>query len=149
MGANADSRSNWTNIIPMNTYIEKVDGKSKPEVWTMLSYDHRYYPGEENKEPSLTVPDQALSIQELLSNYTENEGYLEYLRKLNDQYDDDDDDEGDDLPDPRTLDLVERSEIAALVREELEKIRKPKQKHTEPEQVIQKPSTEPPDPTTK
>lgn len=69
---------------------------------------------EVNDEPSLTIPDQTLSIPEILERYARglpiggaNEGYY---------------DEDDDLPDPRTLDLEERFQLAEKYQNEINSI---------------------------
>lgn len=71
-----------------------------------------------NNEPSLTVPDQTMSIQEILERYArglpiggQNEGYY---------------DEEDDLPDPRTLDLEERAQLAMRFEDEIKTLRRGK-----------------------
>lgn len=66
---------------------------------------------EKNDLPSLTIPDQTMSIRTILERYTRGlpiNGFTPLY------------DEEDDLPDPRTLDLAERQELAALYTQEIE-----------------------------
>lgn len=63
--------------------------------------------------PSLTIPDQSLSIKEILQRYARNQPL--HISNFEPIYDGDD----NELPDPRTLDLVERQEMAENFREQL------------------------------
>jgi hypothetical protein len=74
---------------------------------------------EVNDEPSLTIPDQTMSIRTLLDRYAKGmplEGIM-----ANPQYQEGED--YDDLPDPRRLDLSERQEFAEQVRQELAELK--------------------------
>jgi hypothetical protein len=67
-----------------------------------------------NDEPSLTVPDQTMSIRTILERYSRGlpvTGFTPYY------------DEEDDLPDPRTLDLAERQELAEKYSQEIENVK--------------------------
>jgi hypothetical protein len=66
-------------------------------------------------QPSLTVPDQTMSIREILQRYSRG---LPIGGRLDVYYD-----EEDDLPDPRTLDLAERQEIAENYNNEINEIK--------------------------
>lgn len=75
------------------------------------------YKGEVNNQKSLTVPDQSMSIKEILNRYSRGLP-IESFKPI---YDDVEDPE-DYLPDPRTMDLAERQEYVEMVREELNAI---------------------------
>jgi hypothetical protein len=65
--------------------------------------------------PSLTVPDQTMSIRTILERYARG---LPVGGRLDEYYDED-----NDLPDPRTLDLAERQELAELYTNEINEIK--------------------------
>jgi len=65
--------------------------------------------------PSLTVPDQTMSIRTILERYSRGLP----IGGRNDEYYD----EEDDLPDPRTLDLAERQELAQQYKNEIEQVK--------------------------
>ncbi len=74
---------------------------------------------EHNDLPSLTVPDQTMSIRTLLERYARGlplDGLMN-----NAEYQEGE--EYDDMPDPRTLDLSERQEFAEQVRQELAELK--------------------------
>jgi hypothetical protein len=78
---------------------------------------HEYKDNEVFTEPSQTVPDQALTIREILKRYASGQplgGSLEPIYEG---------DEGDGI-DPRRLDLAERQELEIAAREELAVIEK-------------------------
>lgn len=64
--------------------------------------------------PSLTVPDQTMSIRTILERYSRG---LPVGGRLDVIYDED-----NDLPDPRTLDLAERQELEEIYKFELNEI---------------------------
>lgn len=66
-------------------------------------------------QPSLTVPDQTMSIRTILERYSRG---LPIGGRLDEYYD-----EEDDLPDPRTLDLAERQELAENYIQEINEIK--------------------------
>lgn len=73
--------------------------------------------GEVNTMPSETVPDQTLSIREIMVRYSRGlpiDGAKVPIWEG----------EENDLPDPRTLDLAERQELAAEFEEEIRQIKK-------------------------
>lgn len=79
--------------------------------------------GEVNNQPSETVPDQTLSVKEIMVRYARGlplEGQRVPIWNG----------EEDDMPDPRTLDLAERQELAEEYREELQHIKKSHEKKT-------------------
>ncbi len=92
--------------------------------------------GEKNTLPSLTVPDQSLTIRQIMERYArglplEGQRVPIYEGEDEDNY----------LPDPRTLDLSEREDLAAQANEELHEI---KRKHKKPQTNVDK---TPPAPT--
>lgn len=72
-----------------------------------------YEDGEKNDLPSLTIPDQSLSVSQIMARYAQG---LPLDGVKVPVYDGDDD---VDLPDPRRLDLAERQELAENVSREL------------------------------
>lgn len=70
--------------------------------------------GEVNNQPSETVPDQAMSIKEIMTRYAKG---LPLGGAKTPTWD-----EEDDLPDLRTLDLEERAELKLLYEAELAEI---------------------------
>lgn len=73
------------------------------------------YKGEVNNQPSLTVPDQTLSMREILSRHARGLPYDSF----NPVY------HGDDeyIPNPATLDLVDRQEMAEEISNRVAKIK--------------------------
>lgn len=94
---------------------------------------------EKNYSPSLTIPDQTLSIRQILERHSRGlpiEGWREPIW----------DGEDNDLPDIRTLDLAERQELAHLYKQELENYNKKStivDKHNERVDVVESISGEP------
>lgn len=77
---------------------------------------------EANTQPSLTVPDQTMTIREILVRYARGlpiSGNVPIYEG-----------EDNDLPDPRTMDLAERADFAEQVQEEIIRLRTPKAKVT-------------------
>lgn len=66
-------------------------------------------------QPSLTVPDQSMSIKTILERYARG---LPVGGRLDEYYD-----EEDTLPNPLTLDLAERQELAELYTQEINEIK--------------------------
>ncbi|QCS37347.1 hypothetical protein [Tortoise microvirus 89] len=73
------------------------------------------YVGEVNDMPSLTKPDDTLSISEILDRYSRGLPLTGMKVPVFDEY--------DDTPDIRTLDLSERFDLTAEFHEELKEIR--------------------------
>lgn len=76
--------------------------------------------GEVNTSPSMTVPDQTMSVREIMDRYARG---LPVGGSRLPQYD-----EEDDMPDIKTLDLVERQELAYQYGQEIDMLRKPKKR---------------------
>lgn len=70
------------------------------------------YKGEINDEPSATIPDQTLTIREILTRYSRG---LPIDQKIP-VYDESE----EYFPDPRYMDLAERQEYAEMYKEELQ-----------------------------
>lgn len=81
-------------------------------------YSRHEVPGEKNNLPSRTVPDQTMSLRELIRRYTQG---LPINGAKVPLYDDDP--ENNDLPDPKKLDLAEREELALQYADELAALR--------------------------
>jgi hypothetical protein len=76
---------------------------------------HEFYDDEQNNEPSATIPDQSMSIRELLQRYASG---LPLAGGKEPIYEGED---GDGI-DPRRLDLAERQELEIAARQELAEI---------------------------
>lgn len=89
--------------------------KSEPLFKRQLTYDHTKYPGEVFTLPSLTVPDQALSLKEIIRRFAMgipmDGGRLPVF------------DEENDLPDFTKMDLADREEAVERYQEELREIK--------------------------
>lgn len=90
-----------------------MEKKFKIRDW--MSYDHESEKYEKNTQKSLTIPDQALSIKEILNRYARGLD-VEGFKPI---YDDDDITAEDYMPDPRTMDLAERQEYQEQYQNEL------------------------------
>jgi len=77
---------------------------------------------EQNNKPSMTVPDQALSVREILLRFARGIPVDQHIPIYEDVESPD-----DFLPDPRTLDLAERQQYAEMVQEELNHLRSKQQ----------------------
>lgn len=79
----------------------------------MLNYEPSV--GEINNQPSMTVPDQALSLKEILRRYASGQP-LDGMREG--WFDDE-----NDLPDLNTLDFADREDLLAEMRAKVESLR--------------------------
>jgi hypothetical protein len=84
---------------------------------TILNY--KEYKGQVNKQKSLTVPDQAMSIKTILDRFARGLP-VEQFKPI---YDDNIDEDSDYLPDPRTMDLADRQQFKEQILQEFETIR--------------------------
>lgn len=91
--------------------------------------------GERFTQPSLTVPDQTMSIREILNRYARG---LPVGGSRIATFDED-----DDLPDIKTLDLTERQELADQYEAEMLSLRSPKAKKPKKDSDAAKPLLEP------
>lgn len=80
-----------------------------------LNYEPSDHPGEINLDPSETVPDQSMSVKELMDRYARGLP----LNGKTPVYTGED----DDMPDLARMDLAEREEYAERVAQELEEIK--------------------------
>lgn len=92
------------------------------KIKTMLNAHEFPKKYEQNTKPSMTVPDQALSVREILSRFARGIPVEQHTPIYEDVESPD-----DFLPDPRTLDLAERQQYAEMVQEELNHIRSQQQ----------------------
>jgi hypothetical protein len=82
----------------------------------IMTYEE--YKGEVNDQPDQTIPDQAMSIKEILKRFARGLP----IEQFKPNYDNDDVTADDYLPDPRTMDLAERQEFAEMLQEEFYEI---------------------------
>jgi len=82
------------------------------KVKNSLNYDYKQELEEVNYLPSMTVPDQTMSIRNIVDRYTRGLPVTGFTPVY----------DGEDyyMPDPRTLDLVERQELAEKIKQEVE-----------------------------
>jgi len=84
---------------------------------TILNY--KEYKGQVNKQKSLTVPDQAMSIKTILDRFARGLP-VEQFKPI---YEENIDEDSDYIPDPRTMDLADRQEFKEQILQEFETIR--------------------------
>jgi hypothetical protein len=95
-----------------------MEKKFKIQSWANYNHEEQQY--EVNKQKSLTIPDQAMSIKEILSRFARGLD-VEGFKPI---YDDDDITLDDYIPDPRNMDLAERQEYKEYVVNELNSLNK-------------------------
>lgn len=85
------------------------------KVKNSLNYDYQDQLGEVNTLPSMTIPDQTMSIRTIVDRYTRGLPITAFTPVY----------EGEDfyMPDPKTLDLVERAELLERTKEEVESLK--------------------------
>jgi len=106
----------------------EIMNKSNLKMYAMkvknsLNYKEFERNDEVNTLPSLTIPDQNMSIRQIIDNYTRGLPVNAFTPIY--------DGEDYDLPDPRTLDLVERQEMAERIKEEVASIKSREWKKTQ------------------
>ncbi len=84
---------------------------------TILNYEE--YKGQVNKQKSLTIPDQAMSIKTIMERFARGLP-IEQFKPI---YDENIDEDSEYLPDPRTMDLADRQEYAEQIAIDLENLR--------------------------
>lgn len=89
--------------------------------------------GEINRKPSMTVPDQTMSMREILDRFARGLPLGGMKTPIFD--------EDDDMPDMRTLDLAERQELSEMYAEELDGIRLTREKN-EAEKALKRDAAE-------
>lgn len=96
-------------------------------------WDRTYRPdAEKNGRASQTIPDQSMSVREMMERHVRGLPVQGIKVPMYDEY--------DDLPDPRRLDLVERQELSEQYQDKLDQIKK---KHKAPK-AFEKTPTEVP-----
>lgn len=108
---------NWKDVVEPSTPVMLLP-KKRGKVRTSMNYDFTDVVGEVNNLPSETIPDQSLSIKEILMRFSRG---LPIDGQKVPWYD-----EEDDLPDPKTMDLADRQEFAEYARSEAERLGKSK-----------------------
>jgi len=85
------------------------------KVKNSLNYDYTEIQEEVNSLPSMTIPDQTMSIRTIVDRYTRGLPVTGFTPVY----------EGEDfyMPDPRTLDLVERAELLEKTKQEVESLK--------------------------
>lgn len=97
---------------------KKIDLQFEDKLTVRNTLNARYHksPGEKNDQPSMTVPDQAMGMKEILRRFAAgipmDAGRVPLYEPDND------------LPDPRYMDLADREELAQQFQEEIATIRK-------------------------
>ncbi len=85
------------------------------KVKNSLNYDYKEQKGEVNTLPSMTIPDQTMTIRTIVDRYTKGLPISAFTPIY----------EGEDfyMPDPKTLDLVDRAELLENVKQEVESLK--------------------------
>lgn len=107
----------------------------KRTVKTMFNADFFPVQGEVNTKPSLTIPDQTLPIREILARFAK--GLPVGVKTP--VYEGED----NDLPDPRTLDLVDIQNMQEAIRDELQAIERKTRQTKEKSKEVNQEETKP------
>lgn len=93
------------------------------KVKNSLNYDYNDQKGEVNTLPSMTIPDQTMSIRTIVDRYARGLPITSFTPVY----------EGDDfyMPDPKTLDLVDRAELLENAKQEVESLKSRQWKETQ------------------
>jgi hypothetical protein len=93
------------------------------KVKNSLNYEYQDQLGEVNTLPSMTIPDQTMSIRTIVDRYAKGLPVSAFTPIY----------EGEDfyMPDPKTLDLVERAELLENVKQEVESLKSRQWKETQ------------------
>jgi hypothetical protein len=93
------------------------------KVKNSLNYEYQDQLGEVNTLPSMTIPDQTMSIRTIVDRYAKGLPVSAFTPIY----------EGEDfyMPDPKTLDLVDRAELLENVKQEVESIKSRQWKETQ------------------
>ena len=85
------------------------------KVKNSLNYEYQEQKGEVNTLPSMTIPDQTMSIRTIVDRYAKGLPASAFTPIY----------EGEDfyMPDPKTLDLVDRAELLENVKQEVESLK--------------------------
>jgi hypothetical protein len=93
------------------------------KVKNSLNYDYKEQKGEVNTLPSMTIPDQTMSIRTIVDRYAKGLPVSAFTPIY----------EGEDfyMPDPKTLDLVDRADLLESVKQEVESLKSRQWKETQ------------------
>jgi len=93
------------------------------KVKNSLNYEYQDQKGEVNTLPSMTIPDQTMSIRTIVDRYAKGLPISAFTPIY----------EGEDfyMPDPKTLDLVDRAELLENVKQEVESLKSRQWKETQ------------------
>jgi hypothetical protein len=93
------------------------------KVKNSLNYEYKDQMGEVNSLPSMTIPDQTMSIRTIVDRYARGLPITAFTPIY----------EGEDfyMPDPKTLDLVDRAELLESAKQEVESIKSRQWKETQ------------------
>lgn len=111
------------------------------KVTNWFNYDHTEKVGERNKLPSKTVPDQSLSVREILDRYARGLPASGTRQEIWDGE--------EDLPDPRTLDLADIQEMREANQADIARMRADLEKQDKARKEKKKPVDEPKKPLKK
>lgn len=104
-------KNDYEKVVKSGNILEDL-----PRVKTWLNAEQFPVEKEVNKMPSMTVPDQTMSIQEIMKRYARG---LSLGGSLRTPIYDNDEDFDNDLPDIRTMDYAEREEFAQRAQDEI------------------------------
>jgi hypothetical protein len=93
------------------------------KVKNSLNYEYKDQKGEVNTLPSMTIPDQTMSIRTIVDRYAKGLPVTAFTPIY----------EGEDfyMPDPKTLDLVDRAELLESAKQEVESLKSRQWKETQ------------------
>lgn len=93
------------------------------KVKNSLNYEYQDQKGEVNTLPSMTIPDQTMSIRTIVDRYAKGLPVSAFTPIY----------EGEDfyMPDPKTLDLVDRADLLENVKQEVESLKSRQWKETQ------------------
>lgn len=93
------------------------------KVKNSLNYEYKDQLGEVNTLPSMTIPDQTMSIRTIVDRYAKGLPVTAFTPIY----------EGEDfyMPDPKTLDLVDRAELLESAKQEVESLKSRQWKETQ------------------
>lgn len=118
------------DVIRFNQFIKNYINMKKVKNW--LNADEFEVVGEVNDLPSMTVPDDSMSIREILDRFARGlpiDGFRVPMY-----------DEDNDMPDIRTLDFAERQQLAEMYENELEALQARRSALNEPENTTSSPA---------
>lgn len=111
------------------------------KVTNWFNYNHLDQVGEQNNLPSKTVPDQSLTVREILDRYARGLPASGVRQEIWDGE--------EDLPDPRTLDLADIQELKEANEADIARMRSDLAKQEKAKKEKKKPADEPKKPLKK